>query len=833
MSQWFDPYAQWLGIPPEEQPPDHYRLLGLPRFEPSRQAIADAIQARVALLAEHRTGPLAEQAAKLAGQIAAAGACLLDPQRRAAYDRRLQKANVPAPPVQQKPHAATAQGEERSRASSARALESGNPFFALTTTSASWERVVESPAGKRRKRTSVAVELAKIIAGAVVGIVLGVVILWYGFGLDPLGVMSRGKGRQSPPQGTTGIATGDGIARTSQAGSGRDATAARPLLPAASDPSSGEEIGGRDGPSRALAVEAGPKAVSPSSSTADPPGKAPAENASSDPTSMAASTDAAPMVGVQAGTEASSTQTAATAQAVSPAAPGAAPQAANPPVAPPSAEVEKQITASLEKIFDLDKVGSQAEAQQKLQQLQATAGDSGTTSDQRYVLLQLAGRQAMLARRVDALWQSWTQLTTTYLCDGAALLKQMLAAQRGDVYWITRVTAESGQAISQACRQGRVEQATAAIDALTELARSARPERATVAVWCLGEARTPLNQAAEWHREYQLAQTRLAVEADDAEAHRVAGRWLCLGADDWAAGLPHLARCGESVLDEAAKAEQSMDPNSPASLVAVADRWWQYAENGDRSEQLDFRAHAVRLYERALLPSQSPLSALEKARVEKLLAEPGRQAAKPLAEQIAAALQGGPSLTGKWVDLGPLTRLGMTPQAGKVALGTGSLVMGEQSRIFLPICPEGDYDLKLVFTRLKGDDAFGVVAPVAKTGCLVYLSGYYGRHHAIQLIDGQDAQRNPSKTTPGKIPNGVPLTFEIAVRVRPPLCSIQATLNRLPVLAWQGKITSLSVQRDCNLAHQVGIASFGNETTVVHSVSVRPLDDQAVLLFGN
>ena len=24
----FDPYHIWLGIPPEEQPPNHYRLLG-------------------------------------------------------------------------------------------------------------------------------------------------------------------------------------------------------------------------------------------------------------------------------------------------------------------------------------------------------------------------------------------------------------------------------------------------------------------------------------------------------------------------------------------------------------------------------------------------------------------------------------------------------------------------------------------------------------------------------------------------------------------------------------------------------------------------------------
>ena len=31
MSADFDPYQKWLGIPPAEQPPTHYRLLNLPQ----------------------------------------------------------------------------------------------------------------------------------------------------------------------------------------------------------------------------------------------------------------------------------------------------------------------------------------------------------------------------------------------------------------------------------------------------------------------------------------------------------------------------------------------------------------------------------------------------------------------------------------------------------------------------------------------------------------------------------------------------------------------------------------------------------------------------------
>ena len=42
MAETFDPYPVWLAIPPEEQPPDHYHLLGLPLFEADPDTIEHA-----------------------------------------------------------------------------------------------------------------------------------------------------------------------------------------------------------------------------------------------------------------------------------------------------------------------------------------------------------------------------------------------------------------------------------------------------------------------------------------------------------------------------------------------------------------------------------------------------------------------------------------------------------------------------------------------------------------------------------------------------------------------------------------------------------------------
>jgi hypothetical protein len=58
----FDPYHKWLGIPPEHQPPDHYRLLGLDRFAADSEVIRAAAEPWIPILtvgtaANCRSGP--------------------------------------------------------------------------------------------------------------------------------------------------------------------------------------------------------------------------------------------------------------------------------------------------------------------------------------------------------------------------------------------------------------------------------------------------------------------------------------------------------------------------------------------------------------------------------------------------------------------------------------------------------------------------------------------------------------------------------------------------------------------------------------------------------
>ena len=87
----FDPYHKWLGIPPEEQPPNHYRLLGLQVFESDPEVILGAVMRQSAHLKTYQLGQHAALTQKLLNEVSAAKVCLMDPQRKAAYDTRLRK----------------------------------------------------------------------------------------------------------------------------------------------------------------------------------------------------------------------------------------------------------------------------------------------------------------------------------------------------------------------------------------------------------------------------------------------------------------------------------------------------------------------------------------------------------------------------------------------------------------------------------------------------------------------------------------------------------------------------------------------------------------------
>lgn len=87
----FDPYRKWLGIPPAEQPPHHYRLLAIGLFEDDPDVIENAADQRMAHLRTFQAGSHSALSQKLLNEVAAAKLCLLAADRKAEYDARLRR----------------------------------------------------------------------------------------------------------------------------------------------------------------------------------------------------------------------------------------------------------------------------------------------------------------------------------------------------------------------------------------------------------------------------------------------------------------------------------------------------------------------------------------------------------------------------------------------------------------------------------------------------------------------------------------------------------------------------------------------------------------------
>jgi len=92
----FDPYLKWLGIRDSQQPPNHYRLLGLDRFESNPEVISIAADRQMAHIRTFQIGQHGEISQKILNELAEARRCLLNDEKRSAYDKSLVTTSVPA-----------------------------------------------------------------------------------------------------------------------------------------------------------------------------------------------------------------------------------------------------------------------------------------------------------------------------------------------------------------------------------------------------------------------------------------------------------------------------------------------------------------------------------------------------------------------------------------------------------------------------------------------------------------------------------------------------------------------------------------------------------------
>lgn len=172
----FDPYHKWLGIPPAEQPANHYKLLGITLFESDPEVIAAAADRQMSHVKSFATGKYADHSQLLLNELSKARVCLLNPKLRPLYDAQLRK-------IQQKEKRELFEAIRDAEPQSVTQPATHSPQVVSTTRPSESREALEALAvsrtvpayRKRRRRSPLLLNLVILVAGA--GLVGG--LLWY------------------------------------------------------------------------------------------------------------------------------------------------------------------------------------------------------------------------------------------------------------------------------------------------------------------------------------------------------------------------------------------------------------------------------------------------------------------------------------------------------------------------------------------------------------------------------------------------------------------------------------------------------------------------------
>lgn len=85
----FDPYYKWLAIPPDEQPPNYYRLLGIRDFEDDPDVVEAAADQRIEFVQRMAKDDQGAAARKILHELSTARVCLLSENKKSVYDETL------------------------------------------------------------------------------------------------------------------------------------------------------------------------------------------------------------------------------------------------------------------------------------------------------------------------------------------------------------------------------------------------------------------------------------------------------------------------------------------------------------------------------------------------------------------------------------------------------------------------------------------------------------------------------------------------------------------------------------------------------------------------
>ena len=179
MSEIFDLYHRWFGIPADKMPAHAYRLLEIAVFESDPAVITRAVGQRLSVLQQHMVGEHASEASDMQNELKQIEACLLNRELKSTYDQQLRQyltaqhtvvirfddADSPVTPAALTSVSSTQYGPTSGR---------------LVASAASSVQATQKPVRRgRRRQHNMAIEIAKVVIGGIIGIGLGLAVISY------------------------------------------------------------------------------------------------------------------------------------------------------------------------------------------------------------------------------------------------------------------------------------------------------------------------------------------------------------------------------------------------------------------------------------------------------------------------------------------------------------------------------------------------------------------------------------------------------------------------------------------------------------------------------
>jgi hypothetical protein len=580
MSDSFDPYRKWLGISPQDQPPDFYRLLAIELFESDPDVIEVAADGRMAQVKNFQSGKYSKLSQEILNEIAKAKICLLNSDKKAEYDVMLRRK------TEKKEIVSTC------RPSPDTAAIPQIPQFHSASVSS---RVAISD-GQRRRLLSAAI-------GAVFLLVLGVVFL-----------LSRGGGS---------VNEGDVTGRQKAGFPGhmvdRSETSARMQSGNASNIDKVERpIGSVVLPQHdrsELEVDSLPdslrlaSAVDGTSKPADVPVGGGARRQLED---LLAVGDAEDLIKDDFDdNEHAESDSKRPLKEVTP------PNKRLPvPGLNERQEVEKKVREIFQKEFgEARTVDARLALAAKLKEQAKASADAATD---RFVLMQIASEVLAGAGDVDNAIKIVDQMARLYSVDPFAIKAHLLAKSIDSMQSGER-SADAGQQVLNAA----IELADLAVKKdefdvarhfqKLAIAAAKRIDKTQLERELRVRERT-LDRMKQRFATVKQAVDFLKREPNDPESNQTVGRWHCFTKSDWKKGLPFLAKSQNPKISILATQDMK-HPTKPGEQVKLADAWWNIAQNEETMSKPGLLARATYWYEEAA-PN---LTGLEKMRVAKRL----------------------------------------------------------------------------------------------------------------------------------------------------------------------------------------------------------------------